>query len=63
MPLFVFKCQTCLKVIERIVSSDVKVVECPECSGAAEKQLTAPGGFNLQGEGWYKGNAKPPVEK
>jgi putative FmdB family regulatory protein len=62
MPLYSFKCSTCNAATERIVKSDVTYVECPNCSGKAEKQLSAPGGFDLKGDGWYKGNASKPPE-
>lgn len=62
MPLFSFKCPTCKTEVERIVKSDVTFVECPNCSDKALKQLSAPGGFDLRGDGWYKGNASKPPE-
>ena len=63
MPLYEFKCPTCKLKIERIVKSDVTEVQCPECEDIAVKQLSAPGGFDLKGDGWYKGNASAPVSK
>lgn len=62
MPMFEFRCVTCLTLVERLVKADVTTVECPNCSGKAEKQLSAPGGFNLVGDGFYKPNASKPVE-
>lgn len=62
MPIFEFKCESCKKVIEKIVKSDITFTECPNCSSKAVKQLSAPGGFDLKGDGWYKGNASKPPE-
>lgn len=62
MPIFEFKCESCKKITEKIVKSDITYVECPNCSGKATKQLSAPGGFDLRGTGWFKGNASKPPE-
>lgn len=59
MPLYDFKCTNCRKVTEKLVKSDVTNVECPNCGSSATRQLAAPGGFNLQGDGFYKPSAKP----
>ena len=53
MPLFEFKCGECEGVFEKITKAVVSVCECPKCGGRAEKQISAPGGFNLKGEGFY----------
>jgi putative FmdB family regulatory protein len=57
MPLFDFRCTECHTTTEKIVKTDVEYIECPKCSSKAVKQLSAPGGFDLKGSGWYKPGA------
>jgi len=59
MPIFDFHCSKCKTTTERLTKSDVKMIECPQCGYLATKQVSAPGGFSLQGEGFYKPSPKP----
>ena len=59
MPLYDFRCTECRTVTEKIVKSDVTIIECPNCNSIARRQLAAPGGFSLQGDGFYKPSPKP----
>jgi len=59
MPFYDFKCIECSTTVEKLVKSDVKVVDCPNCGSSAVRQVSAPGGFNLQGDGFYRPSAKP----
>lgn len=45
MPLFDFKCDTCLNKFEHLfLTSDIlDVLECPNCQGLSRRQLAAPG--------------------
>lgn len=62
MPLFEFKCETCQTTVEKLVKADITFIECPNCNSKAKKQLSAPAGFNLVGDGFYKPNASKPPE-
>lgn len=37
-----FLCGTCGKVSEKLVDSDYKTIECPECHGDAIEQMSMP---------------------
>ena len=54
MPLYEFKCVHCEKEFEKIVPMGTVQVNCPDCNAMANKKLSAPGGFQLKGDGWYK---------
>lgn len=58
-PIYDFACPVCNKTTEKIVKSDVTVAECPNCGSEAVRQVSAPGGFNLIGEGFYNPSAPP----
>ena len=60
MPMYQYRCTKCDHVFEKLVrmSAVLHKQDCPKCETVAEKQVTAPVGFDLRGEGWYsKGNA------
>lgn len=53
MPLYPYRCTTCGHRFEKIQSfSAAPERECPECGGALERTLTAPG-LQFKGAGWY----------
>ena len=59
MPIFDFQCYTCGHTTEKIVKSDVVVLDCPQCdTGVMEKQVAAPGGFKFNGKGFYETDFK-----
>lgn len=60
MPMYSYRCAKCGHAFDKLVrmSEVLQKQDCPKCEVPAEKQLTAPGGFDLRGTGWYsKGNA------
>lgn len=57
MPMFDYKCVECGKVTEKITSASTANIECPNCGGRAEKQLSAPNDFICKGQGFYKAGA------
>jgi putative FmdB family regulatory protein len=60
MALYDFKCVHCEHEFEKLVPMGTVQVSCPKCGAMANKKLSAPGGFDLRGDGWYKGNASKP---
>lgn len=60
MPLYTYKCSKCEHVFEKITQSYVRAIPCEKCSDIAQRQISAPGGFILKGDGWYKGSASKP---
>ena len=68
MPLYDFKCETCERVEEMLLSSagssDIKLT-CPDCETETMKRLIGLSSFKLEGGGWYKYGyeKKPKVEK
>ena len=68
MPLYDFKCETCERVEEMLLSSagssDIKLT-CPDCETETMKRLIGLSSFKLEGGGWYKDGyeKKPKVEK
>lgn len=61
MPIYIFKCQTCNSIFDKLVKQDVTSVQCMQCSDFATKQLSAPAGFNLVGDGFYAPTKTPEV--
>lgn len=61
MPIYSYKCSSCGVSFDRLVKSSQadQAQPCPACSTeGAQRQVTAPGGFDLKGTGWYsKGSA------
>jgi putative FmdB family regulatory protein len=56
MPIYVYHCEKCYaekEMLKRVGDTDPEI--CDKCAIPMEKQLTAPGSFNLKGNGWYKG--------
>ena len=54
MPTYTYKCLGCEKVIDVVQRmSDDRLTECKECSGELKKIITATGGFQLKGKGWF----------
>jgi putative FmdB family regulatory protein len=59
MPIYAFKCKTCDRQWDDLMSYDasekLELIACPTCHEfTVEKQVTAPGMFDLKGGGWYK---------
>ena len=53
MPLYAYRCTKCghrFEKIQRFKAEPEKA--CPECGGALERPLTAPG-LKFKGSGWY----------
>lgn len=50
MPLYVYKCSSCLNEFEELrkIHEDVSTSQCPECGSTSEKQLVT-GSFKFQG--------------
>ncbi len=54
MPLYDFKCPACGHTHEKLVKSGGDVPPpCPKCERPTERQVSAPGHYDLQGGGWY----------
>lgn len=44
MPLYEFRCEACKITFEELCGmKETRVIQCPDCNGPADKQLTAPG--------------------
>ena len=64
MPIYEYRCDSChheLEIIQKF--SDATLKDCPACGKATLKKLvSAGGGFQLKGSGWYatdfKGGSK-----
>jgi len=41
MPLYEFKCEKCDHVTEEIVKLGVTEIECPKCTGKAQKKMSS----------------------
>lgn len=53
MPLYPYRCTKCGHRFEKIQKfEDEPETTCPNCGGALERPLTAPG-FQFKGAGWY----------
>lgn len=59
MPIYIFKCNACDKVSERLVKIGTETTDCEVCGVATTKQIAQTGGFILTGSDWYK---QSPVE-
>ncbi|MDI9335696.1 MAG: zinc ribbon domain-containing protein [Gammaproteobacteria bacterium] len=61
MPIYVYKCQHCGQIIEKLQSiSDPPLQICSNCeSTSLIKQVTS-AGFTLKGSGWYVTDFKNP---
>lgn len=53
MPIFEYKCQSCGKVSEVIITYGVDTIMCPECRSPAKKIISKTN-FNLKGQCWAK---------
>jgi putative FmdB family regulatory protein len=54
MPLYEYQCTRCAHRFEVIQKfSDKPVSHCPKCQGEVEKLLSAPGGLQFKGSGFY----------
>ena len=62
MPIFLYKCVKCGETVEKLQpnSSTPPPNRCESCGeiGTLEKQISAPSGFILKGNGWYKTDFK-----
>lgn len=56
MPLYSYKCYTCDYEFEMLLAHDDDTSPpCPNCEEQlCIRQMSAPGGFQLKGEGFYK---------
>jgi putative FmdB family regulatory protein len=59
MPIFEFRCKTCGRTWDELTSYDQSIKlddrSCPTCHEfTVERAVTAPGFFNMKGEGFYK---------
>jgi putative FmdB family regulatory protein len=53
LPLYAYRCTQCGHRFEKIQNFSAEPeLECPECHGALERPLTAPG-LRFKGAGWY----------
>lgn len=53
-PCYIYECQSCKDVIEKIQKfSDDPLKECEKCKGELKKQFTTPGGIHFKGSGFY----------
>jgi putative FmdB family regulatory protein len=53
LPLYPYRCTQCGHRFEKIQHfKDEPIKACPECGGAVERVLTAPG-LQFKGAGWY----------
>lgn len=58
MPLYEFKCETCLKIEEHLLRfTDVSPETCLSCEGRLTKQVSQ-SSFVLKGSGWYETDFK-----
>jgi putative FmdB family regulatory protein len=44
MPLYEYRCESCGQVFERLVFHEAEAVQCPACSGAVQRLMSA---FNV----------------
>lgn len=58
MPLYQYKCTACGHSFEKLQKHSDPSPLCPDCNKATEKQLTAPGHFDLRGGGYYQTDFK-----
>lgn len=59
MPIFDFKCNKCDSTFEKLCNVDVESVKCKFCGNDdTVKQLSAPGGFQFNGSGFYETDYK-----
>lgn len=55
MPLYVYQCPQCFsekEMLKKITDENPEI--CDKCACQMEKSVTAPSGFVLKGDGWYK---------
>lgn len=56
MPTYTYKCSECTHQFDIMQKmSDEKLTICPSCKkeGSLSKLITAGGGFQLKGKGWF----------
>jgi putative FmdB family regulatory protein len=55
LPLYTYKCPPCDHTFDVLakMSESSKEQECPNCNAPAQRQLTAPLGFQFKGGGYY----------
>ena len=58
MPIFEYECPQCgtFELIRKLSDRDVK--HCPECGAKVVKLISAPGGFEFKGSGFYQTDYK-----
>ncbi|MDP8255277.1 MAG: zinc ribbon domain-containing protein [Candidatus Alcyoniella australis] len=57
MPIYEYICLECGVQFERLQNADEPAPVCPFCEGEAAKQLSAPGGFAINGQGHSSDNS------
>lgn len=60
MPLYDYKCPVpdCHTKMDIFQPSTAPAPKCPTCGAEMKKEITAPGGFNLKGSGFYQNDYK-----
>lgn len=59
MPFFDYKCDHCGHTEEKLVKQQEKDnIECSKCGKITTRQLSAPGGFEWKGGGFYETDFK-----
>ncbi len=62
MPIYDFKCPSCGASFDALTKLGTTHIPCRVCGTDANKQVSAPGGFDLKGDGWYKPSSTAPVK-
>lgn len=55
MPIYAYTCTTCKQSRDVLQKIDAPAPACSTCEKPLTKQVTSPGGFQLNGGGYYKG--------
>lgn len=55
MPIYRFRCRACNNEFRELVQSYPATVRCPKCGElTSDRKFSAPRGFILNGDGFYK---------
>ena len=55
MPLYLFKCESCKRKLEKLMPFGGPTPVCEDCNVEMKKQIAATN-FSLKGSGWAKDN-------